>query len=265
MHIHATGGAAPAGSIRIAVIDDHPIFREGTVGVLRGADGMEVIAEGATATDAVAIARERTPDVILLDLYLPGGGVVAAASISRDYPRVRVVALTASEDEEDVASALRAGARGYVLKGSSGFEVVEIVRAIVRGETYVAPSLAARLLIKKDKWIEAIVDDRARDLNSPEESVLVLVSRGMSNKEIARTLKCTERTVKHHMTNIMKKLDVRNRVQAALKFHGTSENLSQPRSNIFACDIRAAAPPLSSSQSFMTNAVPSRRERLSYK
>src|SRR5262249_19770216 len=102
MHIHATGGAAPAGSIRIAVIDDHPIFREGTVGVLRGADGMEVIAEGATATDAVAIARERTPDVILLDLYLPGGGVVAAASISRDYPRVRVVALTASEDEEDV-------------------------------------------------------------------------------------------------------------------------------------------------------------------
>jgi DNA-binding NarL/FixJ family response regulator len=155
---------------------------------------------------------------MLLDLHLPGGGLNAVASIARACPKVRIVALTASEDEQDVTSALEAGMRGYILKGSTGHEVVETVRAIFRGESYVAPNLAARLLIKAGKRIEAIVVDDQRDLSSREEEVFALVSQGRSNKEVARSLKCTERTVKHHMTNIMQKLNVRNRVEAVMKF-----------------------------------------------
>ena len=225
MNIHVTDKAPD--SIRIAVIDDHPMFREGTVGVLTRADGIEVVGEGATASDALAIAKERVPDVILLDLHLPGGGIEAAASIARACPNVRIVALTASEDEQDVASALQAGARGYMLKGCSGQEVVETVRAIVRGDSYVAPSLAARLLVKKGTRIEATVDDNHRGLTFREKDIFALVSRGMSNKEVARSLKCTERTVKHHMTNIMQKLNVRNRVEAVLKFHGARSNFDR--------------------------------------
>jgi two-component system nitrate/nitrite response regulator NarL len=204
--------------IRIAIVDDHPVFREGVVGMLTHVDGVEVVGEGATAADALKVAKELLPDVILLDVRLPGGGVEAAASIARVCPNVRTIMLTASENERDVTSALQAGARGYLLKGSSGPEVVETVRAIVQGGSSVTPNLAARLLIEKGKRIEAVVINNPHDLTSREKEIFAPVSQGMSNKEVARSLKCTERTVKHHMTSIMRKLNVRNRVQAALKF-----------------------------------------------
>ena len=105
------------------------------------------MSEGATADDALKVAQEHIPDVILLDLYMPGGGIKAATCIARDCPHIRIIVLTASEDEHDVALALQAGARGYILKGSSGSEVVEAVHAIVRGDFYVTPSLVARLQI----------------------------------------------------------------------------------------------------------------------
>jgi|ERR1700730_901389 two-component system nitrate/nitrite response regulator NarL len=205
--------------IRIAVIDDHPVFREGVVGMLSHVDGVEVVGEGATAADALKVAQDLLPDVILLDLNMPGGGLQAAADIARVCPNVRTIMLTASENEQDVTSALQAGARGYVLKGSGGPEVVETVRAIFRGDSYVEPNLAARLLIQKGKRIGTVVINNPRDLTSREKEIFGPVSRGMSNKEVARSLKCTERTVKHHMTNIMQKLNVRNRVEAVLKFH----------------------------------------------
>jgi len=203
--------------IRVAIIDDHPLFREGVVTVLMGEEGIEVVREGATAADALRIAQEVLPDVMLLDIGVPGGGVEAAASIARACPDVRTVMLTASENEQHVMSALQAGARGYILKGSSGQEVVEAVRAIAKGDSYMAPNLAARLLINRGKQVET-VKDSTRSLNSREEEVFAFVVRGRSNKEIARALNCTERTVKHHMTKIMQKLNVRNRVEAVLKF-----------------------------------------------
>ena len=203
--------------IRVAIIDDHPMFREGVVTVLMGVEGIEVVREGTTAADALRIAQEVLPDVMLLDIGVPGGGVEAAASIARACPDVRTVMLTASENEQHVMSALQAGARGYILKGSSGHEVVEVVRAIAKGESYMAPNLAARLLINRSKQVET-VKDSPRNLNSREEEIFAFVARGRSNKEIARALNCTERTVKHHMTKIMQKLNVRNRVEAALKF-----------------------------------------------
>jgi len=203
-------------TVRVAVIDDHPLFRAGTVHALAKTDGIEVVGEGATAADALKIARELSPNVILLDLRLPGGGVEAITNITHDCPNVRILVLTASENEQDVTSTLQAGARGYILKGSGGGEVVKTVQAIAKGDTYVAPSLAAQLLIKGPQ-IKAIVKKTARDLTCREEEIFGCVSRGMSNKEIAKSLNCTERTIKHHMTNIMQKLNVRNRVEAALK------------------------------------------------
>jgi two-component system nitrate/nitrite response regulator NarL len=204
--------------LRVAVIDAHPLFREGAVNMLTSVDDIEVVGQGATADDALKVARECDPDVMLLDVRLPGGGVEAAARIARVCPNVRTLVLTASEDERDVTSALQAGARGYILKDSSAHEVVEAVRAVARGDSHVAPSLAARLLINKGKRIEAVVDAHRHDLTSREGEIFVFVSQGLSNKEIARKFKCTDRTVKHHMTHIMQKLNVRNRVQVALKF-----------------------------------------------
>jgi DNA-binding NarL/FixJ family response regulator len=207
-----------SGAIRIAVIDDHPMFREGAVQTLTCTEGIEVVGEGATAADALKVAEELRPDVMLLDISLPGGGVEAAANIARACPSVRAVMLTASESELDVASALQAGARGYILKGSSAAEVVETVRAIFKGESYVAPSLAARLLIQMGKRNEVVASKPVSDLTAREDEILALVSSGMTNKEIANRLRLTERTVKHHMTSIMRKSNVRNRVEAMLMF-----------------------------------------------
>ncbi len=199
--------------IRVAVIDDHPLFREGVVNMLKSAE-FDVVGTGAGASDALKIAREKAPSVILLDVNIAGGGIEAASELNRAHPAIRVIMLTASEDEQHVVLALKAGVSGYLLKGSSGQEVVEAVRSIARGESYIAPNLAARLLSRKSERV-AVAES---DLTSREKEVFASLARGMSNKEIARTFNCTERTVKHHMTNIMQKLNVRNRVQAALKF-----------------------------------------------
>ena len=203
-------------AIRVAVIDDHPLFRAGVVHMLKSVDGIEVVAEGSTAADAVRIAKEHAPNVMLLDVSMAGGGIEAAQNVACASPDTQVVMLTVSEDEEHVASALRAGVRGYILKGSNGSELVRVVQAIASGNSYVAPNLAARLLARKKEQTD--VDEYLDDLTAREAEVVACLRRGMSNKEIARTFNCTERTVKHHMTNIMQKLNVRNRVQVALKF-----------------------------------------------
>jgi two-component system, NarL family, nitrate/nitrite response regulator NarL len=205
-------------AIRIAVIDDHPMFREGAREIFADTDDIRVVAEGATAADAVKVAEELRPDVMLLDLRLPGGGLEAAAIIAGTFPSVRAVMLTASESEFDVAAALTVGARGYILKGSSGAEVVETVRAVFNGESYVAPSFAARLPVGMGMQCEASAQISGNDLTGREEAVLSLVSLGMTNKEIANRLHLTERSVKHHMTSIMRKAKVRNRVEAMLMF-----------------------------------------------
>lgn len=149
--------------IRIAVINDHPAFRAGVIRMLDGIDDIEVVGEGASAADALNVAKELVPDVILLDLRLPGGGIEAAASIARVCPDVRAVILTTAENEQDIALALQAGARGCVMASSSGREVVETVRAIVRGDCR-SPRLAPRLLITNGERIDTVVNDNLLDL-----------------------------------------------------------------------------------------------------
>ena len=197
--------------IRIAVVDDHPLYRDGVVQALRSAPDIDVVAEGATAADAVRLCKNHSPDIMLLDVGMPGSGLEAAAEIRRHCPAVKLVMLTASEDPAHVTTALQHGAAGYVLKGCSGPELLQIVRSIQNAKSYITPSLAARLLGQAQ---QSTID--THDLSFRENQVLQLLSQGLMNREIADTLRLTEKTVKHYMTCLMQKLQVRNRVEAVL-------------------------------------------------
>jgi len=204
--------------IRIAVIDDHPLFRQGVVATLAAEEDVLVVGEGATAADAVRLSAEALPDVIVLDINLPGDGIAALETIAREHPQICVLMLTVVADEERVTSALQRGARGYLLKGVSGAQLIDTVRIVHQGELYVAPSLAARLLTRgvaaaPAKSAEA---DRLSGLSGREREILQLVARGLSNKEVGLKLDLTEKTVKHYLTSVLRKLNVRNRVEAAL-------------------------------------------------
>jgi DNA-binding NarL/FixJ family response regulator len=172
-----------------------------------------VVGQAADADGAFRVVREELPDVVLLDVSMPGGGIQAAARIAAACPATRIVMLTVSEDEDDVLAAMKAGASGYVLKGVSAGELAEVVRSINAGEVYVAPSLASGLLREMSK--PRTVDPLA-ELSQRERQVLELVASGLSNQEIGLKLGLAEKTIKHYMTNILQKLHVRSRVEAAL-------------------------------------------------
>jgi DNA-binding NarL/FixJ family response regulator len=204
-------------ALHIAIVDDHPLFREGVVHTLGAQPDVEIVGEGESAEDAVRIAGERLPDIILLDVSMPGGGLNAVRQIASAFPVVKIVMLTVSEEEDDVTAALRAGARAYVLKGVAARELVRILRAVAAGEVYVTPTLAANLLFELTSGSASRKATNPLDhLTERERQILELVAGGDSNKEIAAQLHLSEKTVKHHMTNILQKLQARNRVEAAL-------------------------------------------------
>jgi DNA-binding NarL/FixJ family response regulator len=204
--------------IHLVIIDDHPLFREGVANTLRADPDITLVGEGMTAADAVRLAGEVLPDIILLDLTIPGGGLRAAQAIAAAYPVIKLVMLTASEDEDDVLTAMKSGARGYILKGVSARELIRIIRAVAAGEGYVPPSLAASLLAEMTGTAPAgrTAASPLDALSEREHQILEGVAAGLSNKEIGKQLVLTEKTVKHYMTNILQKLQVRNRVEAAL-------------------------------------------------
>jgi two-component system, NarL family, nitrate/nitrite response regulator NarL len=204
--------------IRIAVVDDHPLLREGVVGTLRAA-ALDVVGVGASAADATRIAGEQAPDVMLLDISMPGGGVEAARAIAKAHPGVRTIMLTVSEREDDVMAAMEAGARAYILKGVGGPELLATIRAVGRGETYIAPQVAARVLSKMQRRVGGGASKAKAvesELSLREEQIMNQVAKGLTNKEIALKFSLSEKTVKHYMTSVMQKLQVRNRVQAVL-------------------------------------------------
>jgi len=212
--------------IYVAVVDDHPMFREGVVRTLQDEGDMEVVGEGGTADQAIEIAQKSLPDIMLLDMNMPGSGLAAIGQISECCPAVKVISLTVREDHDAVTTALKLGARGYVLKGASGSQLVEIVRAVHEGGSYVSPSLAAKLLAELDLPEQAASPRIAthENLTAREEQILRLIGKGFSNKEIARELDLKEKTVKHYVTNILQKLQLRNRVEVAIlsQRHATS-------------------------------------------
>jgi two-component system nitrate/nitrite response regulator NarL len=204
--------------IRVAVVDDHPLFREGVIQTFCKTDGFELVAVGASCEDAVRIAKSAAVDVMLLDIQLPGGGIEAAQMIVALPSSPKIIMLTASENEDHVSAALEAGACGYVLKGISGNELAQTVRAVQNGDTYVTPALAARMLKSMHRRPVAAKPEPAMFTLTPrEEDILDCVAVGQTNKETANKLKISEKTVKHYMTTIMHKLHVRNRVEAAVK------------------------------------------------
>lgn len=204
-------------AITVVVVDDHPLFRSGVVRTLGEEDGIEVVAEGASADEAVELVARHMPTVALLDISMPGNGITAAGRIAEAHPTVRIAMLTASESDQDVMKALEAGATGYVLKGVGAGDLVSMIRGVADGESYVSPSLAARLLVAMKSADAAPSPQTAlASLTGREEQILRLVANGLSNKEVGRELDLQEKTVKHHMTSILQKLHARNRVEAAV-------------------------------------------------
>lgn len=206
--------------IKVVVVDDHPMFRAGVVQILSGTSDFEVVGEGSTADDALQLAATVNPELMLLDISMPGSGIDAASRVLKSFPAINVIMLTASEAEENVTATLEAGVKGYLLKGTSGTELVRIARAACNGECYVTPTLAAKLLCQikqKQTQQKALQNDGHSELTLREEEVLGHVAQGMTNKEIARALALSEKTVKHYMTIIMQKLQVRNRVEAVIQ------------------------------------------------
>jgi DNA-binding NarL/FixJ family response regulator len=204
--------------IRVLIADDHPLFREGVVHSLSGKADITVIGQADTSEEALRLARELLPDVVLLDIGMPvRGGLAIASEIAVACPAIKIVMLTVSEHEDDLLSAFKAGARGYVLKGVSARELAKIISAVADGEVYVTPALAAGLLVEMTRGRP---HDPLIALTDREQEILRLVAKGMTNREIGEHLHLAEKTIKHYVTNILGKLHVRSRLEAALLVTG---------------------------------------------
>lgn len=206
-------------SIGIVVADDHPLLRDGVVRTLQNQPNIDVLGEAGTAEEAVQRVIDCRPDIALLDISMPGSGIEAARQISQLKFPPRIIMLTVSESEDDIMAALKAGAHGYVLKGVNAEELVSVVRSVHDGQSYIPPSLAAQVLMamSEPKSKKPASDDLIDTLSSRETDILKLVAMGKSNKEVGLELDLQEKTVKHYMTIILQKLQVKNRVEAALR------------------------------------------------
>ena len=195
--------------IRIVVVDDHPVVREGLVASLEDDPEFRVVGSAGSADDALPLVTTQHPDVILLDLELPGvNGLEAIPALAAAHPASRILILTAYDTDERVLGAIRAGAKGYLLKGASLEEIARAIRSVHAGESYLEPRIATKVLA------ELGPRRRPAALSHREREVLRLVAGGRSNKQIARELGITERTVKFHVTSILNKLGAENRAQA---------------------------------------------------
>ncbi|CAN5347039.1 response regulator transcription factor [soil metagenome] len=196
--------------IRVLVADDHPIVRGGIVALLDSADDVEVVGQASTGTEAVTSALALTPDLVLMDLRMPGlDGDEATARIVAADPSIKVVILTTYESDASILTAIEAGASGYLLKAAPEAELLAGIRSVARGEVALAPSIAA-LLVKR-------VQRPAITLSAREREVLGLVARGLSNPEIAKRLFLGEATVKTHLVHAFEKLEVSDRTRAVTK------------------------------------------------
>jgi len=204
-----------AESISILIADDHPLFREGVVHSLASEPDIEVVAQASCGEDALRMACDLVPDVVMLDITMPGwGGIVTAEKIRAACPATKVLMLTVAEDEDKLLASFKAGARAYVLKGVSAHELARVVRSVAHGEVYVTPSLAAGILVALTR--SPTSQDPLEGLSEREAEILQLVVQGLTNREIGERLHLSEKTIKHYITNILEKLHVRSRMEAAM-------------------------------------------------
>ena len=203
--------------IRVLLVDDHAVVRKGMRALLDREPGIEVAGEADNGDQAVHAADRLRPDVILMDLEMPGtGGIEATRQITAQHPETRIVVLTSHAAEEDVFPALKAGALGYLLKHSAPEEVLQAIRQAHRGETVLHPSIARMVLQELNRPAQAKQPKTTEPRSERELEVLRLLARGMSNQEIADTLVVGEATVRSHVSSILRKLQLASRTQAAL-------------------------------------------------
>jgi len=203
--------ARPPGTVSVLIADDHPVVREGLRGMLAAEAGIDVVAEAASGDEAVVMAARHQPDVVLMDLRMPGGdGVQATAGIVAALPGTRVIVLTTYESDADIVRAVEAGATGYLLKDTPLPDLVTAIRAAARGETVLGPTVAGRL-------ISHLRRPAVEPLSGRETEVLSLVARGETNAEIGRALFISEATVKTHLLRAFAKLGVSDRTAAVTR------------------------------------------------
>jgi DNA-binding NarL/FixJ family response regulator len=208
---------APGVVVRVVLADDHPVVREGLRGMLAAEPGIVVAGEAASGDEAVAVTRARRPDVVLMDLRMPGGdGVTATQRILAALPETRIVVLTTYETDADILRAVEAGATGYLLKDTPRAGLVHAIRAAARGETVLAPSVAGRLMTR-------VREPAPEPLSPAQAQVLTLVARGLTNAQIGRRLQVSEATVKTHLLRACAKLGVSGRTAAVARAMETGD------------------------------------------
>ena len=204
-------------SLRVLIVDDHDLFRTGLRNLLEE-EGVVIVGEAGTGAEAVRIVRELAPDVVVMDLNMPGmGGVDATRHITEAAPLTRVVMLTISDEDSDVMDAILAGACGYLLKEAPIAQIVEGIKAAARGESMISPRIASRLIRRVCEPSETEPDLVGAELTPREHEVLELLARGIANHEIAQALYLSEHTVKNYVSSVLVKLQVENRIQAAVR------------------------------------------------
>lgn len=204
-------------ALRVMVVDDHPMFRMGLIALLSSLDGLDVVAEADSAAAAVAVAASHAPDVVIMDLHLGGSsGVEATREIVAARPDVGVLVVTMLDDDDSVFAAMRAGARGYLLKGASPDELERAVRAVANGEVLLAPAIAGRAMAYM-AGLRSGGPTPFPELTVREREVLDLVAAGLDNLSIARRLAVSSKTVRNHLSNILTKLQVADRAQAIVR------------------------------------------------
>jgi len=207
--------------LRVLIADDHMLFRDGLRALLGAAVDTELVGEAATGDEAVSLATSLQPDVVLMDIQMPGlNGIEATRSIVQDSPRVNVLILTMFDDDASVFAAMRAGARGYLLKGAKHAETLRAIRAVGGGEAIFSPSIAARLMDFFASIRPSAVPQAFPELSDREREVLGLIAEGYKNVDIAARLVLSPKTVRNHVSNILDKLQVADRAEAMLRARG---------------------------------------------
>jgi DNA-binding NarL/FixJ family response regulator len=205
-------------TIRVLIADDHQLFRDGLKALLLSAPDTEVVGEAATGREAIDLAAESQPDVILMDLQMPGvDGIEATRQIVRTSPHIKVLMVTMFDDDQSVFAAMRAGARGYILKGATREEMLRAIRAVGSGEAIFSPSIAARMMDFFATSRSVVPQEVFSDLTDREREVLSLIAQGKSNTDIAEALTISIKTVRNHVSNIFSKLQVADRAQAVIR------------------------------------------------
>jgi DNA-binding NarL/FixJ family response regulator len=202
--------------IRVLLVDDHAIVRLGVMTLINDQPNMEVVGEAGTAAEAVACIEQLQPDVVLMDIRMPGeGGIEATRQIVSNYPQVKVVMLTSYAEDELLVRAIRAGAVGYILKQVGNEELLRAVAAAARGEALLDSATTARLLARVRETERKVEEDAFRDLSERELDVLVELAHGKTNAEIGQVLNLKEKTVRNYVSHILEKLNLSNRVELA--------------------------------------------------